>query len=210
MPGRRLQQLCAGADADGDERTATPGLAAGTSYSYRVRATDAAGNLGGYSNVASATTPTAPDTHAAEGAERADGDGGAQQPDQSDVDGGDGQRGGDGVSGGAVPGRGLRDFAQVGTATATTFSDTGLAAGTSYSYRVRATDAAGNLGGYSTVASATTAATPPAIAFVQSEFRGAADAADDGDGAVHAGADGRQPERGGGGVEQPDGRRCSR
>src|SRR2546425_823551 len=34
-----------------------PGLTANTSYSYRVRATDAAGNLGPYSNVASATTP---------------------------------------------------------------------------------------------------------------------------------------------------------
>src|SRR2546429_565273 len=37
------------------------GLAANTSYSYQVRATDAAGNPSGYSNVASATTP-APDT----------------------------------------------------------------------------------------------------------------------------------------------------
>ena len=32
------------------------GLAAGTTYSYRVRATDAAGNLGAYSPVANATT----------------------------------------------------------------------------------------------------------------------------------------------------------
>src|SRR5947208_5777184 len=32
-----------------------------TSYSYRVRATDLAGNLSGYSNVASATTTAAPD-----------------------------------------------------------------------------------------------------------------------------------------------------
>jgi hypothetical protein len=34
------------------------GLAAGTSYGYRVRAIDAAGNLSGYSNVARAATPT--------------------------------------------------------------------------------------------------------------------------------------------------------
>jgi hypothetical protein len=47
-------------------------------------------------------------------------------------------------------------FAQVGTATGTTYGDTGLAANTSYSYRVRATDAAGNVGPYSNVASATT------------------------------------------------------
>ncbi len=49
-------------------------------------------------------------------------------------------------------------FAQVGTATGTTYGDTGLAANTSYSYRVRATDAAGNLGPYSNVATATTLA----------------------------------------------------
>ena len=35
-------------------------VAASTSYSYRVRATDAAGNLSPYSNTASATTPAAP------------------------------------------------------------------------------------------------------------------------------------------------------
>ena len=45
-----------------------------------------------------------------------------------------------------MPGRGLHDFVQMATATGTSFSDTGLTAGTSYSYRVRATDAAGNLG----------------------------------------------------------------
>src|SRR5438045_6605214 len=38
-----------------------PGLTAGASYSYRVRAADAAGNLSGYSNAATAVTP-APDT----------------------------------------------------------------------------------------------------------------------------------------------------
>jgi chitodextrinase len=47
-------------------------------------------------------------------------------------------------------------FAQIGTPTSTTFSDTGLTANTSYSYRVRATDAAGNLSAYSNIASATT------------------------------------------------------
>jgi chitodextrinase len=47
-------------------------------------------------------------------------------------------------------------FAQIGTASGTSFNDTGLSANTSYSYRVRATDAAGNLGPYSNVASATT------------------------------------------------------
>ena len=44
-------------------------------------------------------------------------------------------------------GAGCSSFAQVGTPTGTTFADSGLTAGTSYSYRVRATDAAGNLSG---------------------------------------------------------------
>jgi hypothetical protein len=39
--------------------------------------------------------------------------------------------------------------------------DLGLAAGTSYSYRVRATDAAGNLSGYSATATAVTSTLPP-------------------------------------------------
>jgi len=47
-------------------------------------------------------------------------------------------------------------FVQVGTSTGTSYNDTGLAAGSSYSYRVRATDAAQNLSDYSGVASATT------------------------------------------------------
>src|SRR5439155_23044407 len=55
-------------------------------------------------------------------------------------------------------GAGCTSFAPVGTAAGTTYSDTGLGANTSYSYRVRATDAAGNPSGYSNVASATTPA----------------------------------------------------
>jgi RHS repeat-associated protein len=53
-------------------------------------------------------------------------------------------------------GAGCGSFAQIATPTGTSFSDTGLAATTSYSYRVRAADAAGNLSAYSNVASATT------------------------------------------------------
>ena len=58
---------------------------------------------------------------------------------------------------------GSTNFTQVGTATGTNYFDTGLAGNTNYSYRVRATDAAGNLSGYSTVASATTLATTPGL-----------------------------------------------
>ena len=51
-------------------------------------------------------------------------------------------------------------FVQIASPTGTTFSNTGLAAGTTYRYRVRAIDAAGNLSAYSTIATATTAAAP--------------------------------------------------
>ena len=53
-----------------------------------------------------------------------------------------------GVSGYRVErcqGAGCTNFAQVGTPTATTYSDTGLAPSTTYRYQVRAVDAAGNL-----------------------------------------------------------------
>ena len=64
-------------------------------------------------------------------------------------------------------GAGCTTFAQIATptGTGTTYNDTGRTANTSYSYRVRATDAVPNLSGYSNTASATTLAagdtTPP-------------------------------------------------
>jgi fibronectin type III domain protein len=68
-------------------------------------------------------------------------------------------------------GAGCSNFTQVGTSTAPSYGDSGLTASTSYSYRVRATDAATNLSGYSNTASATTlAGGPPSIAFVQSNY----------------------------------------
>ena len=69
-----------------------------------------------------------------------------------------------GVSGYRVErcqGAGCTNFAQVGTPTATAYSDTGLAPSTTYRYQVRAVDASGNLGGYSTPAEATTPVAPP-------------------------------------------------
>src|SRR5260370_24939451 len=54
---------------------------------------------------------------------------------------------------------GSTTFVQIGTTTtASTYTDTGLAANSTYSYRVRATNAAGNLSPYSNVASASTSA----------------------------------------------------
>ncbi|MDP2668718.1 MAG: LamG-like jellyroll fold domain-containing protein [bacterium] len=53
-------------------------------------------------------------------------------------------------------GSGCSSFVEIGTPSDTSFSDTGLTSNTTYNYRVRATDAAGNLSGYSSVAGATT------------------------------------------------------
>ncbi|MEK7174021.1 MAG: Ig-like domain-containing protein, partial [Patescibacteria group bacterium] len=47
-------------------------------------------------------------------------------------------------------------FAEIATPNVTNYSNTGLAVNTTYQYRVRAEDAAGNLSGYSTIASAAT------------------------------------------------------
>jgi chitodextrinase len=47
-------------------------------------------------------------------------------------------------------------FIEIATPTATNYANTGLAANTTYRYRVRAEDMAGNLSGYSSIASATT------------------------------------------------------
>jgi outer membrane protein assembly factor BamB len=53
-------------------------------------------------------------------------------------------------------GAGCSNFAQIGTSASPSFSDTAVAGQTSYSYRVRATDAANNLSAYSGVATAVT------------------------------------------------------
>jgi fibronectin type 3 domain-containing protein len=130
------------------------GLIPATSYSYRVRATDAAANLSGYSNVSSATTPdtqapTAPTTLTATAA-------GGTQINLSWTASTDNV----GVTGYLIErcsGTGCSTFGQIAApaGTGTTFSDTGVTSGTSYSYRVRATDAAANLSAYSNVSSAT-------------------------------------------------------
>src|SRR5712671_6938154 len=144
------------------------GLAASTPYSYRLRATDAAGNLSNYSNIVSATTlgvpdtqpPTAPSNLVATAAS-------GTQINLSWAASTDNV----GVTRYLVErcqGAGCSNFAQVGTPTTTTFNDTALLAATTYSYRVRATDAANNVSSYSNVAGATTsAAAQPPIAFVQ-------------------------------------------
>jgi hypothetical protein len=167
VTGYRVER-CSGSGCGNFAQIGTPtaasfndtGLNAATSYSYRVRAIDAATNLSGYSVVASATTLAAPDTQppTAPGTP-APGVVSSTQinltwPAATDDVGVTGYR----VE--RCSGAGCGNFAQIGTPTAASFNDAGLTASTSYSYRVRATDAATNLGGYSVVASATTFAAP--------------------------------------------------
>ena len=134
-------------------------VSASTSYSYRVRATDAAGNLSTYSNTASATTPT-PDTTppTQPGTLSAN----AAQASEVDLSWG-ASTDNVGVTGYQIErcsGAGCTNFTQIATTTGTgtTYKDTTYGRLHHYSYRVRATDAAGNLSTYSNTASATTPA----------------------------------------------------
>jgi fibronectin type 3 domain-containing protein len=158
-----LVERCQGADCSNFAQVGTStspsysdtGLSASTSYSYRVRATDAGGNLSLYSNTAAATTGTTPPTAPTNLAATAQG--GTQinltwTASSSTL----------GIAAYLVErcqGGGCTNFTQIGTITTTAYNDTGLTSAISYSYRVRAQDTAGNLSGYSNTASATTADT---------------------------------------------------
>ena len=136
---------------------ADAGLAAATSYSYRVRAQDSASHTGPYSGTATASTtagvPTAP-AHLAATAGRSA---------QINLTWGAATQ-----TGGTIrqyriercQGADCGGFTQIATSTTVSFSDATLSGNTTYSYRVRAADASGNTGPYSNVASARTAAPP--------------------------------------------------
>ena len=141
-------------------------LAPLTTYYYRVRATNGAGDSA-YSNVANATTladttpPTAPSSLTATATS-------STQINLSWTASTDNV----GVTQYQIQrcqGAGCNSFAQVGTSTTTSFPDTGLLAATSYSYQVRALDAANNASGFSNIATTTTqsAAPPPPVTLVQ-------------------------------------------
>jgi len=128
------------------------GLAPSTTYSYTVRALDAAGNLSSPSSSASATTQAPPDTTAPSTptgliatAASSTQINLAWTPATDNV----------GVTGYNIY-RGGMQIATVGAVT--TFQNTGLTASTTYSYTVRARDAAGNVSGQSIAANATTLA----------------------------------------------------
>jgi chitodextrinase len=132
------------------------GLTASTTYCYRVRAADAAGDNSPYSNVSTTITstlqdttpPTAP-TNLAAAAISSTQINLAWNASTDNV----------GVTGYAIErctGAGCSSFAQIGTSNVTTFSDTGLVALTSYSYRILANDAAANNSAYSNTVLAST------------------------------------------------------
>ena len=85
-------------------------------------------------------------------------------------------------------GAGCANFVQVGAPAGASFNDTGLAAATSYSYRVRAADLAGNLSGYSSVQSATTQAASSGLAAAYSFSEGIGTSVADASGNGNVGA----------------------
>ncbi|MEV4069112.1 glycosyl hydrolase family 18 protein [Nonomuraea fuscirosea] len=127
------------------------GLNAGTSYAFTVRARDAAGNRSGESNSVSATTtgggggdttaPSVPGNLRSTGVTN-----------NSVALAWNAATDNVGVTGYEV----YRGGSLVTTVTGTTYTNTGLNAGTSYTYTVRARDAAGNRSGESNSVSATT------------------------------------------------------
>ncbi|MEV0165700.1 glycosyl hydrolase family 18 protein [Nonomuraea fuscirosea] len=127
------------------------GLNAGTSYTFTVRARDAAGNRSGESNSVSATTsgggggdttaPSVPGNLRSTGVTN-----------NSVALAWNAATDNVGVTGYEV----YRGGTLVTTVTGTTYTNTGLNAGTSYTFTVRARDAAGNRSGESNSVSATT------------------------------------------------------
>ncbi|GAB7007487.1 hypothetical protein JCM18899A_49620 [Nocardioides sp. AN3] len=170
VTGYRVER-CQGAGCTGFTQVGTAtglsfsdtGLSANTTYLYRVRAVDAAGNASAYSGTATATTPapdttppTAPSglTATATGPTAVSLTWAAATDDVAAT----------GYRVERCAGAGCTGFTQVGTPTGLGYSDTGLSANTTYVYRVRAVDAAGNLSPYSATATATTPTAPDTTA----------------------------------------------
>jgi chitodextrinase len=130
------------------------GLSASTTYSYTVSAFDAAGNESAQSTVVQVTTPGSADTQAPSVPGGLQGV--AASSNRIDLSW---NASTDNV---AVTGyRIRRNGIAAGTTAATSFSDTGLAAGTSFAYTVAAFDAAGNESAPSAAINVSTQAPPP-------------------------------------------------
>jgi chitodextrinase len=135
------------------------GLAPSTIYSYTVQAVDAAGNASGQSAVAIATTQSAPDTIAPSVPTGLTGT--AVSPTQINLTW-NASTDNVGVTGYRVY---LNNVA-LATTTATSFQHTGRTAGTTYSYRVSAYDAASN----SSARTAPVSVTTPARRVIGGDF----------------------------------------
>ena len=195
VTGYRVER-CQGAGCSNFSEIAQPsgtsysdtGRSPSTSYSYRVRATDAVPNLGPYSNTASATTPAGADTQPPTAPTNLT----ATAVSSSQVNlAWTAATDNVAVTGYRVErcqGAGCSNFSEIAQPSGTSYSDTGRSPSTSYSYRVRATDAVPNLGPYSNTASATTPAgggTPnlvAAYAFNEGSGSSTADASGTGNG----------------------------
>ena len=128
------------------------GLADSTSYSYELQAVDTAGNVSSFSAPASATTqgsqqPGAPTNLTATAA-------GPSQINLSWTSTSNAIVANYNVE--RCQGVQCANFAQVASPSGTTYNDTGLAPGTTYSYQVQAVDASGNASPFSPAVAATT------------------------------------------------------
>jgi fibronectin type 3 domain-containing protein len=167
-----------------------PGLAAG-SYYYKVTAEDASGNVSGASNEASAavtgdvSAPTAPSGLSATGAQGSASLSWTASTDNVGVTRYNVHRS---TASGFTPSTTNR----VGQPTGTSYTDSGLAAGTYY-YKVTAEDASGNVSGASNQASATVTTAPPsglvaAYSFDEGSGTAVADLSGKGNGGTISGA----------------------
>jgi hypothetical protein len=167
-------ERCSGAGCSTFTQVAAPtgtsyndtALSASTSYTYRVRAQDVVPNFSTYSSTASATTQSSADTQAptVPASPMATAVSSSQinlswAASTDNV----------GVSGYRVErcqGAGCSSFTLAGSPTGNSFTDTGLTASTSYTYRVQALDAATNASSFSITSSATTSlGGPPSITY---------------------------------------------
>ena len=131
------------------------GLTASTAYTYTVKAYDAAGNVSAASSPLTVTTGAATDTSPPSTPT------GLSSPSQSPSSialSWTASTDNVGVTGYQI----LRGGTQVGTATGTSYTDTGLTASTAYTYTIKARDAAGNVSSASSsiTVSTSAAATP--------------------------------------------------
>jgi chitodextrinase len=126
-----------------------------TTYTYQITAQDAAGNFSAASGSAMATTPSLADTAAPSTPTNLTGTAASSsQINLSWTASTDNV----GVTGYII----YRDTVKIATVTGTSYGDTGLTAGTSYSYYVVARDAASNISGRSNTVTVTTQTAPVA------------------------------------------------